>query len=122
MTTMNEFGETDGAEEVVVDEYEIYDDNQPAREMFMSPQKTPMDGVKKLWSEVLVLAAKYAKGEITNDHDCCGKPEVQEQFRKSAIRFLCGSGNLKLACEAAGIDMLEVRKIGKRYQHELQMD
>jgi hypothetical protein len=120
MTTMNEFGETDGAEEVVVDEYEIYDDNQPAREMFMSPQKTPMDGVKKLWSEVLVLAAKYAKGEITNDHDCCGKPEVQQQFRKSAIRFLCGSGNLKLACEAAGIDMLEVRKVGKRYEGELR--
>jgi len=45
---------------------------------------------------------------------------VQEQFRKSAIRFLCGSGNLKLACEAAGIDMLEVRKVGKRYEGELR--
>jgi hypothetical protein len=120
MTTINEFGETDGIEAEVVDEYEIYDDNQPAREMFMSPQKTPMDGVKKLWSTVLFMATEYATGKITIDHDCCGKPEVMKQFRKSSVRFLCGSGNLKLACEAANQDAASVIRFGKKYQHILQ--
>lgn len=96
-----------------------YDDNTDAT-IYNSPRKTPFDGVKKLWSEVLLLAVEYAKGEITNDHDCGGNPEIREKFRRSSIRFLNCAGTLKLACEATGQDINNVIRFGQRYKHIIE--
>lgn len=99
-------------------EIDDYDDNADAT-IYNCPNKTPYDGVRRLWANVLFLAVEYATGNVTNDHDCGGKPEVKEQFRRSSIRFLTGNGNLRLACEAANQDMATVIRVGRRYQHLL---
>jgi len=85
-----------------------------AKELFNHKQKTYYDGVKELWSSVLFLAAEYATGKVTNDHDCGNNPEIKRRFRESSVRFLCGQGNFDLACEAAGIDAGTIKRLGKQ--------
>jgi hypothetical protein len=98
------------------------EDNKEAyNQVFNSRQKTPYDGIKALWSEVLLLAVEYATGKVTNDHDCAGLAERKEQTVKSSVKFLNGGGNFKLACEAAGMDEKVIRKFGSRYQHLLEV-
>jgi hypothetical protein len=89
-------------------------------QIFNQPRKTPGDNIRALWQNVLLLSVEYATGQITNDHDCGGKEEIKQQIRKSSIRFLLGNGNLKLACEAAGLPISAVQNMGKRYQHLLR--
>jgi hypothetical protein len=86
--------------------------DEDAQELFNHKPKTPYDGIKKLWSEVLFQAAEYATGKVTNDHDCGGKKEVRERTVRSCVEFLCGKGNFNLACEAADVDARSVRRLG----------
>jgi hypothetical protein len=88
-------------------------------QVFGAKKKTPFDGIRELWTEVLVQAVGYAKGQITNDHDCGGKEEVRKQFVKSSVRFLQGNGNLDIACQAAGVDTEILKQVGKQYGYLL---
>jgi hypothetical protein len=81
-------------------------------QVFGAKKKTPFDGIRELWTEVLVQAVGYAKGQITNDHDCGGKEEVRK-------RFLQGNGNLDIACQAAGVDTEILKQVGKQYSYLL---
>jgi len=101
------------------EDWEIGSD-EDAKELLNYQPKTPYDGIKKLWSAVLFQAAEYATGNVTNDHDCGGKEEIRQQIRKNSIRFLMGNGNLKFACEAAGVPMETVRNMGKKYEYLLR--
>jgi hypothetical protein len=107
-------------ENILTDEELEFGGVEDVKELFHTKPKTQYDGVKALWSEVLFLAAEYAMGKVTNDHDCGGSKELLENTKRSSIRFLCGKGNFELACEAAGIDAGSIQKLGRRCQHQLR--
>jgi hypothetical protein len=96
------------------------DSRESFNQIFNQPRKTPGDNIRALWQNVLLLSVEYATGKITNDHDCGGKEEIKQQIRKSSIRFLLGNGNLKLACEAAGLPISTVQNMGKKYEYLLR--
>lgn len=101
------------------DFYDLDESNEEAIQLYNSPSDK-YDGVKSLWSQVILFAAEYAKGEITNDHDCKNE-HIKVKTRRSAIRFLSGKGdtNLNFACQAAGIDIDIVKGFSKQYEYIL---
>lgn len=80
------------------------------------PELAPPDPVKALWANVILSAIKRAEGINVN----CEESERDRIHNlKSSIRFLCGMGNLQIACQAVGINENKVRKLGQSYRHLL---